>query len=72
MSFDKYVKEKMMKPLNIDISKVGVRLSDFENREELVKHYVYALNASILNEWIQGMPQLNVTPLQVIIQIYNC
>jgi CubicO group peptidase (beta-lactamase class C family) len=72
MSFDKYVKEKIMKPLNIDISKVGVRLSDFENREELVKHYVYALNASILNEWIQGMPQLNVTPLQVIIQIYNC
>ncbi|CAF1493815.1 unnamed protein product [Rotaria sordida] len=63
MSFDQYVKEKIMKPLSIDISKVGVRLADFSNREELVKHYAYAFNASNLNEWIQGMPQLNVTQL---------
>ncbi|CAF4739932.1 unnamed protein product [Rotaria sp. Silwood1] len=63
MSFDEYVKEKIMKPLNVDISKVGVRLADFSNREELVKHYAYSFNASNLNEWTQGLPQLNVTQL---------
>ncbi|CAF3564774.1 unnamed protein product [Rotaria sp. Silwood1] len=65
MSFDEYVKEKIMKPLNVDISKVGVRLADFSNREELVKHYAYSFNASNLNEWTQGLPQLNVTQLSV-------
>ncbi|CAF3408194.1 unnamed protein product, partial [Rotaria sp. Silwood2] len=63
MPFDRYVKEKIMKPLSIDINKVGVRLADFSNREDLVKHYAYAFNASNLNEWTQGMPQLNVTQL---------
>jgi CubicO group peptidase (beta-lactamase class C family) len=65
MSFDRYVKEKIMKPLQIDISQVGVRLADFQNREDLVKHYAYAFNASHLHTWIEGMPQLNVTPLSV-------
>jgi CubicO group peptidase (beta-lactamase class C family) len=65
MSFDKYVKERIIKPLNIDTSRVGVQLADFANREELVKHYAYAFNASHLNEWTQGMPQLNVTQFPV-------
>ncbi|UJR34661.1 hypothetical protein I4U23_027438 [Adineta vaga] len=63
MSYDRYVKEKIFQPLNIDINKVGIRLADFENREELVKHYAYAFNASHLSSWTEGMPQLNVTPL---------
>ncbi|CAF0823039.1 unnamed protein product [Adineta steineri] len=62
ISFDQYVKEKIMKPLQIDITQVGVRLADFKNREDIVKHYAYALNASHLNAWTEGMPQLNVTP----------
>ena len=69
MSYDRYVKERIMKPLNIDISKVGVRLTDFSNQEELVKHYAYAFNVSVFNEWIHGIPQLNVTPLLVSRQI---
>jgi CubicO group peptidase (beta-lactamase class C family) len=65
MSFDQYVKEKIMKPLQIDISQVGVRLADFANREDLVKHYAYAVNASHLSTWLEGIPQLNVTPFLV-------
>ncbi|CAF3504587.1 unnamed protein product [Rotaria socialis] len=63
MSFDLYVKEKIMKPLGVDISKVGVRLADFSNRDELVKHNAYVFNASDFNVWTQGLPQLNVTKL---------
>lgn len=65
LSFDLYVKEKIMKPLGVDISKVGVRLADFSNREELVKHYAYAFNSSDFDQWIEGIPQLNVTKLSV-------
>ncbi|CAM4850175.1 unnamed protein product [Rotaria magnacalcarata] len=63
MSFDLYVKEKIMQPLGVDISKVGVRLADFSNREELVKHNAYAFNEPDFNAWTQGVPQLNVTKL---------
>ncbi|CAF1083950.1 unnamed protein product, partial [Rotaria magnacalcarata] len=42
---------------------VGVRLADFSNREELVKHNAYAFNEPDFNAWTQGVPQLNVTKL---------
>jgi len=65
ISYDQYVKENILKPLNIDIRKTGVRLTDFDNREELVKHYAYALNESFLSIWNQEMPRLNITQIPV-------
>ncbi len=41
------------------------RPSDIENREELVEHYAYAINASYFEEWKQGLPQLNITEIIV-------
>ncbi|CAF3310273.1 unnamed protein product [Rotaria socialis] len=60
MSYSVYVKEKILKPLGIDISKVGVRLSDFKDTVDLVKHYAYAPNESYLKRWNQQIPQLNI------------
>jgi CubicO group peptidase (beta-lactamase class C family) len=65
ISYDQYVKEYIMKPLNGDIHRIGVRLTDFENREELVKHYVYAVNESFLPLWHQELPQFNITQIPV-------
>ncbi|CAF3189410.1 unnamed protein product [Rotaria sp. Silwood2] len=72
MPYDQYVKRNILKPLNIDIRKTGYRLSDFENREELVKHYTYAFNESFLPAWNQIMPQMNITPVSVIYQYSYC
>ncbi|CAF1186762.1 unnamed protein product, partial [Rotaria sordida] len=63
MSYEQYVKEKIIKPLSIDATKTGFRLTDFENREELVEHYLYAFNVSFLEAWKQAMPQLNITQI---------
>ncbi|CAF1470624.1 unnamed protein product, partial [Adineta steineri] len=63
MSYSQYVKEKILKPLGVDISKVGVRLSDFENTEDFVKHYAYVFNTTDLERWQQVMPRLNFTPI---------
>ncbi|CAF0845860.1 unnamed protein product [Adineta steineri] len=63
MSYILHVKEKVLKPLGVDISKVGVRLSDFENTEDFVKHYAYVFNTTDLERWQQVMPQLNLTPI---------
>ncbi|CAF0773579.1 unnamed protein product [Adineta steineri] len=62
MSYDKYVEENIFKPLNIDISKTGVRLSDFSNTNEFVEHYAY--NASLLPLWNQEFPLLNITQMK--------
>ena len=69
MPYEQYVKEYILKPLNIDIRKTGYRLTDFENREDLVKHYTYAFNESFLPVWNQLMPQLNITQIPVNISI---
>jgi CubicO group peptidase (beta-lactamase class C family) len=50
-TYDQYVKENILKPSNIDIHKASFRLTDIENREDLVNHYVYAFNASFLPGW---------------------
>jgi CubicO group peptidase (beta-lactamase class C family) len=65
MPYDQYVKENILKPLNIDVSKTGVRLADFPNIDELVKHYLYTLNTSFLQLWDQELPQLNIIQLTV-------
>ncbi|CAF4893263.1 unnamed protein product [Rotaria sp. Silwood1] len=64
MSYIDYVKDKIIKPLDIDINKVGVRLSDFANIEDLVKHYIYATNMSYVSELNHLFPQLNITQIQ--------
>ncbi|CAF0899561.1 unnamed protein product [Rotaria sordida] len=56
--------QNIFKPLNIDIRRVGVRLADFQNIDELVKHYAYAVNESFLQLWTQEMPQLNISQMK--------
>ncbi|UJR18550.1 hypothetical protein I4U23_005457 [Adineta vaga] len=63
ISYSEYVKEKILKPLGVDISKAGVRLSDFATTENLVKHYAYAFNTSYLEGWKYFIPQLNITQI---------
>ncbi|CAF3535605.1 unnamed protein product [Rotaria sp. Silwood1] len=58
MPFERYVRENILKPLNIDTKKAGYRLSDIDNHDELVKHHVF--NASLLDQWNQELPQLNI------------
>ncbi|CAF2861780.1 unnamed protein product [Rotaria sp. Silwood2] len=65
MSYIDYIEERILKPLGVDISKTGVRLSDFENTEDLVKHYVYAFNTSHLEQWKRFIPHLNITQIKV-------
>ncbi|CAM4792380.1 unnamed protein product [Rotaria magnacalcarata] len=60
MSYIAYVKQMILKPLGIDINKVGVRLSDFKDTVDLVTHYAYASNESYLKRWNQQIPQLNI------------
>ncbi|CAF3818688.1 unnamed protein product [Adineta steineri] len=63
MSYIDYIEERILKPLGVDISKTGVRLADFENTEDLVKHYVYAFNASDLEQWHKFISHLNTTQM---------
>ena len=70
-SYDEYVKENILKPLNIDTHKFGVHLSDFSDIDELVKHYAYAVNESFLELWNQEMPQLNIIQMPVNVLRYN-
>ncbi|CAF1391738.1 unnamed protein product [Rotaria sordida] len=60
MSYIDYVKEKLLKPLGVNIDKVGVRLSDFANIEDLVKHYTYVVNRSYILDWNKQIRQLNI------------
>ncbi|CAF2747458.1 unnamed protein product [Rotaria sp. Silwood2] len=53
---DQHVKENILKPLGIDIHKTDFRLSDFEDRNDFVKHYTNAFNESFLQAWNQIMP----------------
>jgi CubicO group peptidase (beta-lactamase class C family) len=67
MPYEHYVREKILKPLGIELKKAGFRLSDIENREELVKHY--AFNVSYLKDWNRLLPQLNVTEVNKLRQL---
>ena len=58
MPYDRYVKEKILKPLDIDTTRAAFRLADLATREDLVRHYTF--NASRLG-WLNGIfPQLNL------------
>jgi CubicO group peptidase (beta-lactamase class C family) len=60
MSYEKYVQDKILKPLGIDEKKGGYRLSNFQdNRKSLVDHYVY--NASWLEAYQQMEPEMNIS-----------
>lgn len=65
MPFIDYVKEKILRPLGADINKVGTRFSDFNDIENFVNPYIYAVNESYLEGWHQSLPQLNFTKLPV-------
>ncbi|CAF4179414.1 unnamed protein product [Rotaria magnacalcarata] len=64
MPYEHYVIENIFKPLNIDTSKTGIRLTDFPNRDELVKHYAYAIDESSLQQWNKEVPQLSLVQMQ--------
>ena len=60
MSFEKYVRERILRPLGINESDAGYRLSDFENRsDDLIEHYLF--NSSWLEQAQTWLPQLNIT-----------
>ncbi|CAF1987319.1 unnamed protein product [Rotaria magnacalcarata] len=63
MSYIDYVEAKILKPLGIDINKTGVRLADFSNIEDLVKHYAYAYNESSVEVWHEKLPKFNITKI---------
>jgi CubicO group peptidase (beta-lactamase class C family) len=65
MPFIDYVEANILKPLGIDINKTGVRLADFPNIEDLVKHYAYASDTSYLEVWNEKLPQINITRISV-------
>ena len=63
MSYEQYVKDKILKPLGIDVKQAGFRLSDIEDQTNLVKHY--AFNSSQLHGWNTFLPQLNITQVKL-------
>jgi CubicO group peptidase (beta-lactamase class C family) len=64
ISYEQYVRDKILKPLGIDVTKAGFRLSDIEDHTNLVKHY--AFNSSKF-DWNKFTPQLNVTQVNIYI-----
>lgn len=58
-----YVREKILKPLGIDVKRAGFQLAEIENREDVVKHY--AFNTSYLPLWRQELPQINITEVLI-------
>ena len=59
MPYTEYIREKILRPLGINVKNSGFRLSDIENREDLVKHYIF--NSSYLPLWQEELPQLNIS-----------
>jgi CubicO group peptidase (beta-lactamase class C family) len=59
ISYEEYVRQKILKPLGIDIKQAGFRLSNIEDQENLVKHYSF--NTSHLEKWSKMTPSLNIT-----------
>lgn len=62
MPYEDVVREKILKPLGIDVKRAGYRLSDIDRRDEVVKQY--AFNASSLGLWQQELPQINVSKVR--------
>lgn len=66
MPYEHYIVENIFKPLNMDIEKLGIRLTDFSNEDELVRHYAYIMNESLIEQWRQEVPQLSIVRLKVV------
>ena len=65
MPYMQYVKEKIMRPLGVRDDETGVRLADFSNRDDFVKHYMYPFNATFVEYLQQSMPLFNYTQISV-------
>ncbi len=60
ISFEDYVREKILQPLGIYHQDASYRLSDFEDRKnDLIEHYLF--NSSWLEQAQNWLPQLNIT-----------
>ena len=64
LPYERYVRERILQPLGIDIGRAAFRLSDLNNQDDLVQHYTY--NASRLEFLNQIFPQLNLTQVKSI------
>lgn len=63
MSFEDYVRQKILNPLGINKNQAGYRLSNFPDRKQLVGHYIY--NASYLQQYQTLLPQLNISQVNL-------
>jgi CubicO group peptidase (beta-lactamase class C family) len=66
MPYDQYVRENILKPLNIDIDRAAYRLSDLKNQEDLVRHYTF--NQSRFDFLNQIFPQLELKQVRETMQ----
>ncbi|CAF0761990.1 unnamed protein product [Adineta steineri] len=63
ISFEEYVRENILKPLDIDTNNASYRLSTFQNNQiNLVDHYIY--NASWLESFQQLAPYFNFSRVE--------
>ena len=62
MPYIEYIKEKILIPLGIDPTRAAFRLSDIQQREDLVKQY--AFNSSYLPLWHEVLPQINISQVR--------
>jgi CubicO group peptidase (beta-lactamase class C family) len=61
--YDEYVREHILKPLNIDTTRAAFRLSHLRNPADLVRHYTF--NQSRF-DWVNTIfPQLELTQVEV-------
>ena len=65
MPYMQYVKEKIMRPLGVRDDETGVRLADFSNPDDFVKHYMYPFNVTFVEYLKQLMPPFNYTQISV-------
>ena len=63
MSYEQYVRDKILVPLGIDVTKASYRLSNIEDQTNLVRHYSF--NSSQLPEWNRLLPQLKVIQVKI-------
>lgn len=62
ISYEKYIRDKILKPLKIDVRKAGFRLSDIDDQTNLVKHYTFNSSKSDYNKFT---PSLNLTEVKI-------
>jgi len=63
MSFENYIRKKILKPLNINLNRTSYRLSQIRNSNDLVEQYAYVHNSTEFLLWKQTFAQLNISQL---------